>query len=48
MNSDPSVLFFLFMAVYAAYGSSLARGRIRAAAASPHHGHSDARSKLHL
>ena len=43
----PSFLpFLLFRAAPAAYGSSQARGWIRAAAASLHHSHSDARAQL--
>ena len=38
----------LFRAIPAAYGSSQARGRIRAAAASLHHSHSNMGSKPHL
>ena len=37
--------FLLFKAALAAYGSSQARGAIRAAAAGLHHSHSNARSK---
>ena len=40
--------FFLFRAAPAAYGSSQARGGIRAAAASLYHSHSNSGSKLHL
>ena len=40
--------FFLFMAVSVAYGGSWARGRIRAAAAGPHHYHSNTGSELYL
>ena len=39
------VLFLLFRATTMAYGSSQARGRIRAAAAGLHHSHSNARSE---
>ena len=38
-------MFCLFRATPAAYGSSQARGRIRAIAASLHHSHSNSRSK---
>ena len=41
-------VFCLFRAMPVAYGSSWARGWIRATAASLHHSHSNARSKLHL
>lgn len=37
--------FCLFRAAPAAYGGSQARSQIRAAAASPHHSHSNARSE---
>ena len=40
--------FFLFIAAAAEYGSSQARGQIRAVAASLHYSHSNARSELHL
>ena len=40
-------VFCLFKATPAAYGSSQARGRIRAIAASLHHSHSNARSLTH-
>ena len=40
--------FFLFRAAPATYGSSQARDRRGAAAASLHHSHSHARSELHL
>ena len=40
--------FGLFGAILAAYGSSQARGRIRAATASIHHRHSSTGSKPHL
>ena len=36
---------FLFLAAPVAYGSSQARGQIRAAAAGLHHSHSNTRSK---
>ena len=39
---------FLFRAAPAAYGSSQARGQVRAAAASLYYSHSNVRSKLHL
>ena len=39
---------FVFRAASTAYGSSQARGRIRAIAAGLHHRHSNARSELHL
>ena len=42
------VFAFFFRAVPAAYGSSLARGRIRAIAAGVHHSHSNAGSEPHL
>ena len=41
-------IFLLFRATPEAYGDSQARGRMGAAAASPHHSHSNARSKLCL
>ena len=41
-------IFFLNRAALAAYGSSQARGRIGAAAASLHHSHSNTRSELQL
>ena len=41
-------LFFLFRAAPTAYGSSQARGQIRATAAGLHHSHSNVRSKPHL
>ena len=40
--------FFFFRAVPLAYGSSQARGQIRAAAPGLHHSHSSTRSNLHL
>ena len=40
--------FFLFIAAAAEYGSSQARGQIRAVAASLHYSHSNAGSKLRL
>ena len=40
--------FFLFTAALVAYGSSQARGRIRASATGLHHSHSSTRSKPHL
>ena len=40
--------FLLFRAGLEAYGSSQARGRIRAVAAGLHHSHVIARSELHL
>ena len=40
--------FFLFRAAPMAYGSSLAKGQIGAAAASLHHSHSNARCEPHL
>ena len=46
--SIKKIFFFLVRAAPAAYGGSQARGRIRAAAAGLHHGHSNAGSKLHL
>ena len=45
------ILFYfilLFWAAPTAYGNSQVRGRIRAAAAGLHHGHSNARSEPHL
>ena len=42
------VLFLLFRATPAAYGSSQARGQIRGAAAGLHHSHSNTSSELHL
>ena len=42
------VCVWLFQASLAAYGSSQERGQVRAAAASLHHSHSDAGSKLSL
>ena len=39
---------FLFTSTPAAYGSSQARGRIRAAAAGLHHSHGNSGSELHL
>ena len=42
------VFFCLFRATPAAYGSSKARGLIRAVAAGLHHSHGNARSELHL
>ena len=41
-------IFFLFMATPTAYGSSQARGWIRAAATGQHHSKSNIRRKLHL
>ena len=41
-------LFFLFMAIPAAYGSSQARGQIRVAAASLHHSYSNTGFEPHL
>ena len=41
-------IFFFFRAVPVAYGSSQARGRMRAVAVSPTHSHSDAGSELHM
>ena len=41
-------IFFFFKATLAAYGSSQARGQIRAAASGLHHSHSNARSEPHL
>ena len=46
MKLSPS-FFFLFRATPMAYGSSQAKGRIRAAAAGLHHSHSNNRSKAH-
>ena len=42
------IFFFLFRAAPVAYGSSWARGWIRAVAASLHHSYNNARSKRHL
>ena len=42
------LFFFLFMVTLVAYGSSPARGQIRAAAASLHHSDSNTGSKPHL
>ena len=42
------LFFFFFRAAHAAYRSSHARGRIRAATASLHHSHSNWGSELHL
>ena len=42
------LFFFLFRAAPVAYGSSQARGRIRAIAAGLHHSHSNTRSEPHL
>ena len=48
-NEDFIYLFiFIFRAVSVAYGSSQARGQIGATDASLDHGHSNARSELHL
>ena len=41
-------IFLLFRATLAAYGSSQARGQIRAVAASLHHSHKNARSETHV
>ena len=41
-------LFVCFRATTKAYGSSQARGQIRAAAADLHHGHSNVGSKPHV
>ena len=43
-----NIYFFHFRAAPAAYGSSQARGRIGATAASLHHSHSNARSEPYL
>ena len=43
-----SLQIFFLRATPSAYGSSQARGSIRAAAANLHHSHSNARSKLHI
>ena len=48
VGSDFFVLFCLFTAAPAAYGSSQARGQIGAAAAGLRHSHSNTRSELHL
>ena len=47
---SPSLFFsfFLFRAAPSVYGSSQARGQIRAAAAGLHHSHSNAGSEPHL
>ena len=42
------IYLFIFRAVLAAYGSSQARGLIRAAVAGLHHSHGNTRSELHL
>ena len=42
------LFFFLFRAAPAAYGSSQARGWIRAEVTGLHHSHSNVRSELHL
>jgi len=42
------ICVFLFMAAFVAYGSSQAKGRIRAAGAGLHHSYSNTRSELHL
>ena len=42
------IYLFIFMAIPVAYRSSQARGQIRAAAASLHHGHGHTRSEQHL
>ena len=47
-NASPTWFFFFFRVEPMAYGSSQAKGKIRAAAASLHHSHSNAGSKLHL
>ena len=47
-NFSLEKLFFLFVATPAVYGSPQVRGQIRPAAAGLHHGHSNARSELHL
>jgi len=47
-SSFPFFSFLLFRAVPAAYGSSQARGPIRASAAGLHHSHSNMGSELHL
>ena len=47
-NPLPLTLFFLFRATPVAYGSSQARGGIRAAAAGLHHSHSNIGSVPHL
>ena len=43
-----SFFFWLFRAVLAAYGSSQARGQIRAAAADLQHSHSHSHSHSHM
>ena len=48
MSATYFFFFCLFRAVPTAYGGSLARGRIGAVAASLHHSHGNAGSKLHL
>ena len=48
-HEDTLILFFLlFMTTPAAYGSSWAKGQIRATAPRLHHSHSNAGSELHL
>ena len=47
-GGEVHVIFFLFRASPAAYGSSQARGQVRAVAASLRHSHSHTRSKPHL
>ena len=47
-KSDFFFFFGLFRAAPTAYGSSQARGPIRAVAASLHHRHNNARSEPHL
>ena len=42
------IVIFLFRDALMAYGSSWAKGQIRATAASLHHSHSNVGSKLHL
>ena len=41
------LFILLFRAMPSAYGGSQARGRVRAAAASQHHSHSNTRSETH-
>ena len=46
ISETPTLFFFsAFWAAPAAYGSSQARGQIRATAASPHHSHSNTGSE---
>ena len=47
-NRSPKFVCLLLMALHSAYGSSQARGWIRAATAGLHHSHIDARLEPHL